>query len=135
MPEEPDDLDGPFPRSGTVGTRTNGFLRLPGMGMMTGAMFGAIFGVALTRLPAMATLPRVAVGAAYGVVAFAASTFVLLPLASHVANDSNAIDTMAKIVGYPTFLAEHVLFGAVLGLLSVSRAARPATERSKVTAA
>ncbi len=103
--------------------------------MMTGAMFGAIFGVLLTRLPAMGVLPRVLAGAAYGVVAFAASTWILLPIAGLVANDSDAIDTMASIVGYPTFLVEHVVFGAVLGLLAVSRVAQPASPRRSAVAA
>jgi uncharacterized membrane protein YagU involved in acid resistance len=103
--------------------------------MMTGAMFGAIFGVVLTRLPELATLPRLFAGAAFGVAAFAASTFILLPLASLFANDTDAIDTMAKIVGYPTFLAEHVVFGLVLGLLSVSCAALPARKPTATVAA
>lgn len=86
--------------------------------MVTGALFGVVFGLLSTRLPALSTGRSALVGAAYGVVVFAASAFVLLPAASVIANDTRAIDSMASIVGYPTFLAEHVVFGVVLALLS-----------------
>ena len=91
--------------------------------MMTGAAFGALFGVVLTRLPALSTTARVGLGAAFGVVVFAVSAFVLLPLMGTVAKDADAIKNMASMVGYPTFLVEHLLFGMVLGGLSVSATA------------
>lgn len=100
--------------------------------MMTGAAFGALFGLALTRLPGLSTAARVGLGAAFGVVVFAVSAFVLLPMMSAVAQDADAIKNMASMVGYPTFLAEHLLFGIVLGGLSVSAtAAAPATTRAQ----
>ncbi len=100
--------------------------------MMTGAAFGALFGLALTRLPGLSTAARVGLGAAFGVVVFAVSAFVLLPMMSAVAKDADAIKNMASMVGYPTFLAEHLLFGIVLGGLSVSAtAAVPATRRAQ----
>lgn len=91
--------------------------------MMVGAGFGAIFGLILTRLPGLSVGARVLAGMAFGVVAFAASAFVLLPMMSVLANDSDAIRNMASMVGYPTFLLEHVVFGMVLGALSVSATA------------
>lgn len=91
--------------------------------MMVGAAFGAIFGLILTRLPELATTARIGAGMAFGVAAFAASAFVLLPMMSVVANDSDAIKNMASMVGYPTFLLEHVVFGMVLGALSISATA------------
>lgn len=100
--------------------------------MMVGAAFGAIFGLILTRLPELAAAPRIGAGIAFGVAAFAASAFVLLPMMSVVANDSDAIKNMASMVGYPTFLLEHVVFGMVLGALSISAtaaASQPASAR------
>lgn len=104
--------------------------------MMVGAMFGAVFGLILTRLPELATATRIGAGMAFGGVAFAASAFVLLPMMSVVANDSDAIKNMASMVGYPTFLLEHVVFGMVLGALSVSATATQpnASSRQAVTA-
>ncbi len=98
--------------------------------MMVGAMFGAVFGLILTRLPDLTTTTRIGAGMAFGVAAFAASAFVLLPIMSVVANDSDAIKNMASMVGYPTFLLEHVVFGMVLGALSVvATALQPTTTR------
>lgn len=91
--------------------------------MMVGAAFGAIFGLILTRLPELGAGARIGAGMAFGVAAFAASAFVLLPLMSVMANDADAIKNMASMVGYPTFLLEHVVFGMVLGALSVSATA------------
>jgi hypothetical protein len=91
--------------------------------MMVGAAFGAIFGLLLTRVPDLSTAARIGAGTLFGVVAFGLSAFVLLPMMSSVANDAYAIKHMASIVGYPTFLAEHVVFGMVLGALSVSATA------------
>lgn len=91
--------------------------------MMVGAAYGAVFGLILTRLPEPATAARIGAGMAFGVAVFAASAFVLLPMMSVVANDADAIKNMADMVGYPTFLLEHVVFGMVLGALSVSATA------------
>jgi hypothetical protein len=71
-----------------------------------------------------------------GVIVFAASAFVLLPAMSSVAQDAVAIRNMASMVGYPTFLLEHLLFGVVLGALSVSATvAVPTTSRSHAVGA
>lgn len=91
--------------------------------MMTGAAFGALFGLALTRLPGLSSAARLGAGLAFGAIAFAASAYVMLPLMGAVARDADAIRHFASIVGYPTFLAEHLLFGLVLGGLGVSAAA------------
>jgi hypothetical protein len=105
--------------------------------MMVGAGFGAAFGLILTRIPGLAFAGRVVAGTVFGIAAFAASAFVLLPLMSLVANDSHAIRDMASIVGYPTFLLEHVVFGMVLGAAAVSAPVRErvAAGRAKVTVA
>lgn len=97
--------------------------------MMVGAAFGALFGLVLTRLGDLQVAARVGLGMAFGVAVFAVSAFVLLPAMSVVARDADAIKNMASMVGYPTFLLEHVVFGMVLGVLSVSvPVTRPAVE-------
>lgn len=43
------------------------------------------------------------------------SSFIGLPLAAWVFGSGHQITHMATMVGYPTFLAEHVLYGLALG--------------------
>lgn len=102
--------------------------------MMVGAAFGAIFGLALTRLPALGVGARIGAGMVFGIFAFAASAFVLLPMMGAAANDADAITNMASMVGYPTFLLEHAVFGMVLGGLSMSATAaapRPVSSKNQ----
>lgn len=87
--------------------------------MMTGAMYGAVFAVMIAAARLRGPVV-VAAGAAWGVAVFAASTWVGLPLAANVFSSGDQITNMATMVGYPTFIAEHVLFGLALGLLVVA---------------
>jgi hypothetical protein len=84
--------------------------------MMIGAMYGAMFGalVAVARLRGMMLI---AAGAVWGAAVFVISSFIGLPIAAAVFSSGDQITHMAKIVGYPTFLTEHVLFGLALGLM------------------
>ncbi|HUZ85264.1 MAG TPA: hypothetical protein VMU66_11250 [Gaiellales bacterium] len=84
--------------------------------MMIGAMYGALFGalVAITRLRGVALI---AAGAVWGAAVFVISSFVGLPIAAAVFGSGDQITHMARIVGYGTFLIEHVLFGLALALL------------------
>lgn len=93
--------------------------------MMTGAMYGAVFAAAVhgARLRG-ATL--IGAGALWGAMVFAVSSWIGLPLAAKLFSSGDQITHMAKMVGYPTFLTEHVLFGVALaGLLMMRRPARP----------
>ncbi len=85
--------------------------------MMVGAMFGVGFGVlvSLTRIRGMALF---AAGVAWGGLAFVISSFVGLPLAAAIFNSGDQITNMAKLVGYGTFLVEHLIFGLFLGLIA-----------------
>lgn len=84
--------------------------------MMIGAMYGAIFGVlaSLTRIRGMAL---VAAAIAWGGLVFVISSFVGLPLAAAIFGSGDQITNMAELVGYGTFLVEHLIFGLVLGLI------------------
>ena len=88
--------------------------------MMVGAMYGAMFGIVLTFVrssgPAL-----VAVGAVFGAMVFVVSSWVGLPIAAAIFNSGDQITDMAKMVGYGTFLVEHVMFGLALGLLYLNR--------------
>lgn len=92
--------------------------------MMIGAMYGAVFGLLLAFVPLRgATL--VLVGGLWGVVVFALSSWIAPPVAAAVFGSGDQITHVAQLVGYGTFLLEHVLFGLALGLVLVGlRAAR-----------
>lgn len=97
-----------------------------GIHMMTGAMYGAVLGVAVASLKLGVGI-LAGVGLAYGALVFVASAFVGLPLAAAVFGvdafadgpmaGMNAIADMAEMAGWGVFFTEHVLFGLVAGLL------------------
>ncbi|QFS94630.1 hypothetical protein FIV07_28045 (plasmid) [Mycobacterium sp. THAF192] len=91
--------------------------------MMVGAMYGAVFGLiaAWTRLHG-ATL--VAAATAWGLVVFAVSAWIALPVAAALFGGGDPIQNMAAMVGYPTFILEHLMFGAALGLVLLKPTAR-----------
>jgi hypothetical protein len=80
--------------------------------MMTGAAYGMLFTV-LTR--ALASRFLVFAGFIYGLAVFALSSFGLLPLAAAITNSDKVITHMARVVGWPTFAIEHMMFGVILG--------------------
>ncbi|MCV7151066.1 hypothetical protein H7I57_07165 [Mycobacterium pyrenivorans] len=84
--------------------------------MMVGAAYGAMFGV-VARLLRCHGAVLVAAAVAWGLVVFAISSWVGLPVAASLLGGGDPIRDMAAMVGYQTFIAEHLLYGAVLGLL------------------
>lgn len=88
--------------------------------MLTGAMYGAVFGVAASMLR-LGTAALVALGVGYGAVVFAVSAWIGLPIAAALFGSGDQIANMAELAGWGTFLVEHLIFGLVLGLV-VARA-------------
>jgi hypothetical protein len=86
--------------------------------MMVGAIYGAIFGV-LVRLARVSGPALLIAGLVWGVIVFAFSSWVGLPIAAAVFGAGDPIRDMATMVGYPTFLVEHLIYGATLGLVLV----------------
>lgn len=94
--------------------------------MMTGAMYGAIFGLAVAKLRVGAGILAL-VGLVYGALVFAVSAFVGLPLAASIFGvddmaegpmaGMNSIADMAEMAGWGVFFSEHLLFGLVVSLL------------------
>ncbi|MGB3356216.1 MAG: hypothetical protein WBB00_26085 [Mycobacterium sp.] len=83
---------------------------------VVGAAYGAVFGVA-ARLLRWRGPVLIAAATAWGFVVFVISAWVGLPLAASLLGGGDPISNMATMVGYPTFIGEHLLYGAVLGLL------------------
>jgi hypothetical protein len=98
--------------------------------MMTGAMYGAIFGLVVAKLR-LGTALLAGLGIVYGAIVFAVSTWIGLPIAAAIFDSGDQITDMAKMAGWGTFVVEHLLFGLALGLLVAvaarTRAPLPAT--------
>ncbi|MFC5731263.1 MULTISPECIES: hypothetical protein [Nocardioides] len=94
--------------------------------MMTGAVFGAIVGLAVAKLR-LGVAILAAVGLVYGALVFVFSALVGLPLAASIFGvgdlgegpmaGMNPIADMAAMAGWGVFFSEHLLFGLVTGLL------------------
>ncbi len=100
--------------------------------MATGAMYGAAFGLLVSRLDVgLAVLAGA--GLVYGAAVFAGSAFVGLPVAAAIFDSGDPIANMAEMAGWGTFVVEHLLFGLVLGLLlALARSRRGAETDSAV---
>ena len=81
--------------------------------MMTGATYGVIFALGTQKVRPQRL---VGIGTAYGLLVFAFSSFIALPIAGSLFGAGEPIARMAHIVGYGTFALEHVIFGMALGL-------------------
>ena len=86
--------------------------------MMVGAMYGAIFAILASLLRLRAMMLAVA-GVVWGAIVFVLSSFVALPIAAALFSSGDQITHMAKMVGYGTFLLEHLIFGLVLGMMAM----------------
>lgn len=86
--------------------------------MMTGAMYGAMFAVLVTLLK-LSRGTVLLLGMVYGVMAFVLSSFIGLPLAATIFGSGDQITHMARMVGWTTFLLEHLMFGIALGAVTV----------------
>ncbi len=84
--------------------------------MMVGAMYGVGFAV-MASLAKIRGMALVAAAVVWGGLVFVISSFVGLPLAAVIFNSGDQITNMAELVGYGTFLVEHLIFGLFLGLI------------------
>lgn len=87
--------------------------------MMVGAGYGAAFAV-IARLLRWYGATLVAAATMWGLVVFAISAWVGLPAAASLFGGGDSVRNMATMVGYPTFIVEHLLYGAALGLFLVA---------------
>lgn len=84
--------------------------------MVTGAAYGMVFALVARRLHRNALVP---VGMVFGLGTFFVSSFVGLRVAATITGAGTTISDMAKMVGWPTFALEHLMFGLVLGALAL----------------
>ncbi|WP_245720174.1 hypothetical protein [Nocardia uniformis] len=88
--------------------------------MMVGAGYGMMFGI-VAVLARLRGVMLIGSGIIWGAIVFALSAWIGLPLAASLFGGGDPIRDMASMVGYPTFLVEHLLYGAALGLLLAAR--------------
>jgi hypothetical protein len=84
--------------------------------MMTGAMYGAILGLAVARLK-LSIGAIAGIGLVYGALVFVVSAFIGLPVAAAIFDAGDPIADMAEMAGWWTFFIEHLLFGVVATVL------------------
>ncbi len=84
--------------------------------MMTGAMYGAGFGLIASKLR-LGLAALAGVGMAYGFLVFVMSAYIGLPLAASIFNSGDPITNMAEMAGWGTFIIEHLMYGVALGAL------------------
>lgn len=97
--------------------------------MMTGAMYGAVFGVIASRLR-LGLTALAGVGVVYGFLVFVMSAYIGLPLAAAIFNSGDPIKNMAEMAGWGTFIVEHLLYGVALGALTALGLARYSSHRA-----
>lgn len=84
--------------------------------MMTGAVAGVVFAVAVSRRP-MSSALVVAAGAVFGLLVMLVNSFVVLPIAAKVLGGGDPIAHMGRMVGWGHFTVEHLIFGIALGAI------------------
>jgi len=62
----------------------------------------------------------VAAGVVWGGLVFVISSCIGLPITAALFSSGDQVTHMARMVGYGTFLVEHLLFGPALGLVALA---------------
>ncbi|OOL32704.1 hypothetical protein GQ85_05825 [Rhodococcus rhodochrous] len=84
--------------------------------MMVGVMYGIVFAL-IARVAKLHGITLIIGGMIYGVLVFAVSAWIGLPLAAAIFSSGDQITDMASMVGYGTFLVEHLMFGVAAALV------------------
>jgi hypothetical protein len=93
--------------------------------MVTGALAGAVFG-GLVAMVALKRAAVVAAGAVYGLVVLLGNAFIGLPIVAEVFGGGDPIADMPMMVGWGTFLVEHLIYGLALGAVVAAGVTRHA---------
>jgi hypothetical protein len=94
-------------------------------------LFGAVFASLVTRLP-VAGPGVVAAGVLYALTVMLGMSFALLPLAADVLGGDAVVADMAARLGWATWIVAHVVYGLVLGRLSMPQTGRLEVDRDRL---
>ena len=100
-----------------------------GLHLTTGAFWGAIFGLIVATGWLRGGIGLLG-GVVYGLLVLVVMAFVALPLIASVFGGGEPISDMPRLAGWGTFTIEHAIYGAVLGLWPMRRAADRAHEHT-----
>jgi hypothetical protein len=91
------------------------------MHLFTAAALGAGFAVLARALGLRTRRHLVRAGALYGVAVLLVMGLVVLPVLGHLLDLGRAVTSFAGSVGWPAFVAAHLIYGALLGWWSPLR--------------
>ena len=94
-------------------------------------LFGAVFASLVTRIR-VAGPGVVAAGVLYALAVMLVMSFAVLPLAAEVLGGGVVVVDMAVRLGWATWIVAHVVYGLVLGRLSVPRSGRVVVDRDRL---
>jgi hypothetical protein len=100
-----------------------------GLHLLTGAFWGAIFGLIVSAAP-LRGAGWLAVGIVYGLAVMVAMALVALPVIASVFDGGEPISDMPRLAGWGTFTIEHAIYGAVLGLWALRRVSAARSEEA-----
>jgi hypothetical protein len=98
--------------------------------MMTGAIFGAVFGIIIARVHPSQAITVVA-GTMFGLLVMVVNSFIGLPIAARLFGGGRPISHMATIVGWGHFTVEHVIFGMMLGIIVAAKLSHPSESSAR----
>jgi hypothetical protein len=98
-----------------------------GLHLLTGAFWGAIFGLIVSTGRLRGPIGLVG-GIAYGLAVMLVMALVALPIIASVFGGGEPISDMPRLAGWGTFTIEHAIYGAVLGLWPLRRGSEPRSE-------
>jgi hypothetical protein len=98
-----------------------------GLHLLTGAFWGAIFGLIGPTGWLRGPIGLVG-GIVYGLAVMLVMAFAALPIISSVFGGGEPISDMPRLAGWGTFTIEHAIYGAVLGLWPLRRGSEPRPE-------
>lgn len=94
-------------------------------------LFGAVFASLVTRIR-VAGPGVVAAGVLYALAVMLVMSFAVLPLTAEVLGGGAVVAGMAARLGWATWIVAHVVYGLVLGRLSMPRTGQMVVERDRL---
>jgi hypothetical protein len=91
-----------------------------GLHMLTGAFWGAIFGL-IVSTGWLRGVGGLIGGIVYGLAVMIVMAFVALPIIASIFGGGEPVSDMPRLAGWGTFTIEHAIYGAGLGLWALSR--------------
>jgi hypothetical protein len=96
-------------------------------------LFGAVFAALASRYR-VAGPGVLAAGVLYALAVMLVTSFAVLPLGAELLGGGAVVADMAAQLGWATWIVAHIVFGLVLGRLSMPRSHLPEVDRERLVA-